>query len=103
MNQPLPRRVFLMTLAAYGLAFATGAQAQSLLDEKGAQVVALGCVADVQRVDVKKYTQFDNSHNCINCTLYQGKPTKKAASWCGLVHHLDEENVKTLIDREVSR
>lgn len=42
-NQPLPRRVFLMTLAAAsGTTLTTGAQAQALLDEKDAQVAGAG-------------------------------------------------------------
>ena len=41
MIQRLPRRMFLMTLAASGAVLATSAQAQALLDEKDAQAVAL--------------------------------------------------------------
>ncbi len=78
MNQPLPRRVFLMTLAASGAALTTAAQAQALLDEKDAQALALGYVADAKRVDVKKHTKFAAGQNCSNCALYQGKPTDKA-------------------------
>jgi anaerobic selenocysteine-containing dehydrogenase len=78
MNRPLPRRVFMMTLAATGAALATGAQAQALLDEKDAQAAALGYVADGKRVDVKKYPKFAASQNCSNCALYQGKATDKA-------------------------
>lgn len=37
MNRPLPRRVFLMTLAASGAALTAGAQAQALVDEKEGQ------------------------------------------------------------------
>ena len=78
MNQTFPRRVFLMTLAASGAALATGAQAQALLDEKDAQAVALGYVADAKRADVKKYAKFAAGQNCTSCALYQGKPTDKA-------------------------
>lgn len=78
MNQPQPRRVFLMTLAASGAALATGAQAQALLDEKDAQAVALGYVADAKRVDAKKFPKFAAGQNCMNCALYQGKPADKA-------------------------
>ena len=77
-NQSVPRRVFLMTLAASGAALATAAQAQALVDEKDAQAVALGYVADAKRVDVKKYTKFAAVQNCANCALYQGKPADKA-------------------------
>ena len=78
MNQPLPRRVFLMTLAASGATLAAGAQAQALVDEKDAQAVALGYVADAKRVDAKKYPRFAAGQNCTNCALYQGKATDKA-------------------------
>ena len=74
-----PRRVFLMTLAASGAALATGAQAQALLDEKDAQAIALGYVADAKRVDTKKFPKFAAGQLCSNCALYQGKPTDKAA------------------------
>ena len=78
MNLPLPRRVFLLTLAASGAALATSAQAQALVDEKDAQAAALGYVADSKRVDVKKYPKFVAGQNCTNCALYQGKATDKA-------------------------
>ncbi len=78
MNQLLPRRVFLMTLAASGAALTAGAQAQALLDEKDAQAAALGYVADAERVDVKKYPKFAAGQNCTSCALYQGKATDKA-------------------------
>jgi len=77
-NQPLPRRVFLMTIAASGATLATGAHAQALLDEKDPQAVALGYVADAKRVDVKKFPKFAASQNCTSCALYQGKPSDKA-------------------------
>ena len=78
MNQALPRRVFLMTLAASGTALATAAQAQVLLDEKDAQATALGYVAEAKRADVKKYPKFVAGQNCANCALYQGKAADKA-------------------------
>jgi hypothetical protein len=78
MNQALPRRVFLLQLAASGAALATAAQAQVLLDEKDAQAVALGYVADAKRVDVKKHPRFAAGQNCANCALYQGKAADKA-------------------------
>jgi anaerobic selenocysteine-containing dehydrogenase len=77
MNQPLPRRVFLMTVAASGAALATTAQAQALLDEKDAQAVALGYVADAKRVDAKKYPKYAAGQVCSNCALYQGKAADK--------------------------
>jgi hypothetical protein len=78
MHRPASRRVFLMTLAASGAALATGANAQSLLDEKDAQAIALGYVADAARVDTKKYPKFVAGQNCANCALFQAKPGDKA-------------------------
>ena len=79
MNQPLPgRRVFLMTVVASGAVLAAGAHAQVLVDEKDAQAVALGYVADAKRADVKKYPKFAAGQNCGSCALYQGKATDKA-------------------------
>ncbi len=79
MNSPVPRRVFLMTLATSGTALATNAQAQAMLDEKDPQAVALGYVADAKRVDTKKFPKFAAGQLCSNCALYQGKATDKAA------------------------
>lgn len=78
MIQRLPRRMFLMTLAASGAVLATSAQAQALLDEKDAQAVALGYVADARRVDAKKFPKFVAGQNCSTCALYQGKAADKA-------------------------
>ena len=78
MNRPLPRRVFLMTLAVSGAALATRALAQALVDEKGPQAAALGYVAEAKRVDVKKYPRFAAGQNCASCALYQGKAGDQA-------------------------
>ena len=78
MTMPMPRRVFLMTLAASGAALATSAQAQALVDEKDAQAAALGYVADAKRADPKKYPKFAGGQDCASCTLYQGKAGDKA-------------------------
>lgn len=80
MHTPLPRRVFLMTLAASGTALATSAQAQAMVDEKDPQAAALGYVADAKRVDAKRFPKFAAGQNCTNCSLYQGKATDKAAA-----------------------
>jgi len=79
MTKSLPRRVFLLALATTGVALATRASAQALVDENNPQAVALGYVADAKRVDVKKYPKFAAGQNCANCALYQGKPADKAA------------------------
>lgn len=80
MNKPLPRRVFLMTLAASGAAFATIARAQAMVDEKDPQAVALGYVGEAKRADVKKYPKYAAGQNCGSCALYAGKPTDKAGA-----------------------
>ena len=78
MIQPIPRRVFLMTLASSGAVLATGVQAQAALDEKDPQAVALGYVADAKRVDTKKYAKYAAGQNCANCMLFKGKAGDKA-------------------------
>lgn len=83
MNRPIPRRVFLMTLAASGAALVSHAQAQTMLSESDPQAVALGYVADAKRVDARKYPKYAAGQICSNCTLYQGKPTDKAGG-CSL-------------------
>jgi High potential iron-sulfur protein len=80
MHLPLPRRVFLMTVAACGTSLATSAQAQALVDEKDPTAAALGYVADAKRVDAKKAPKFAAGQNCANCSLYQGKAIDKAAA-----------------------
>ena len=79
MTAPMPRRVFLVSLATASATAGTLAHAQALVDEKDAQAAALGYVADAKRVDTKKYPKFAAGQNCTNCALYQGKPTDKAA------------------------
>ena len=47
-----------MTLVASGAALTASAQAQTLVDEKGAKAAALCQVADAKRVDTKLFAQF---------------------------------------------
>jgi len=69
-----PRRTFLMTVAASGAALgATAAHAQSKLDEKDAQAIALGYVHDATKADTKKFPKFAAGQLCNNCALFQGK------------------------------
>ncbi|MFM8898897.1 MAG: high-potential iron-sulfur protein [Burkholderiales bacterium] len=77
---PIQRRVFLMTVAASGAGLTVAAQAQTMLDEKDPQAVALGYVADAKKVDAKKYPKFAAGQLCSNCALYQGKATDKIAA-----------------------
>jgi len=67
------RRTFMMTLAATGTVLATAARAQAKLDEKDAQAVALGYVADATKADTKKFPKYAAGQNCGACALYQGK------------------------------
>jgi High potential iron-sulfur protein len=72
------RRVFLMQVAAASgtTLLAAGAQAQAAkVDEKDAQAVALGYVADTTKTDAKKYPKHTKDQKCTNCALYQGKAT----------------------------
>lgn len=80
MNTSLPRRVFLMTLAATGAALAASAHAQSLVDEKDAQATALGYVSEAKRADIKKYPKYAAGQNCASCALFQGKAADKAGA-----------------------
>ena len=95
MKQSPTRRVFLMTLASSGAVIATGAQAQTVLDEKDPQAVALGYEAANKRVEVKKHPKFVATQNCANCMLFKAKAGDKtggcsifgpkqvaAAGWC---------------------
>jgi hypothetical protein len=74
----MPRRTFLLTLAASGTALHTTVHAQAMVEEKDAQAVALGYAADPKKVDTKKYPKYAASQNCANCALYQGKAADKA-------------------------
>src|SRR5512137_2561022 len=69
------RRIFLMQLAAGTTALAAAqAQAQAVkVDEKDAQAVALGYVADTTKADTKKFPKHANDQKCGNCALFQGK------------------------------
>ena len=69
----LPRRTFMMTVAASGAVLASAARAQAKLEEKDPQAVALGYVMDATKADVKKFPKYAAGQNCGNCALYQGK------------------------------
>ena len=77
------RRTFLMTLAASTAAITTAAHAQAKVEEKDAQALALGYVADATRTDAKKYPKYAVGQNCANCALYKGK-AGDAAGACPL-------------------
>ena len=58
------RRTFLMTLAASSAALTSAAHAQAKLDEKDAQALALGYVADATKTDTQKYPKYAAGQNC---------------------------------------
>ena len=72
----LPRRVFVLHVAAAGVALAsTRAFAQALVNEADPQAKALGYVSDATKVDTKKFARYVAGQNCANCALYQAKAT----------------------------
>ncbi len=76
------RRQFILTVAVAG--GATGvAHAQAMVDEKDAQAVAVGYVADAKKADAKKFPKYAAGQMCSGCALYQGKAGDKAGG-CGL-------------------
>ena len=77
---PVSRRVFLISVAASGVALSTGARAQTMVDEKDPQAIALGYVADAKKADTKRFPKFAAGQNCANCTLYQGKASDAAGA-----------------------
>lgn len=77
------RRVFLLCVAAGSTGLGVAARAQSKVDEKDPQAVALGFVLDATRADGKKYPRYAAGQMCANCALYQGKPSDPAGA-CAL-------------------
>lgn len=69
------RRQFIQWIPAAGLAVlaARHAQAQTRLDEKDAQAVALGYVHDASKADKAKFKNYAAGQRCENCQLFQGK------------------------------
>ena len=70
------RRQFIQIIPLAGAALLTARVAHAaMVDEKDAQAVALGYVADAAKVNKAKYKQFAAGQHCGNCALYQGKAT----------------------------
>lgn len=71
------RRVFMMQVVAgtSALAAAGAATAQTRLDEKDPQAIALGYKHDTTKVDRAKFPKHTNDQKCTNCQLFQGKAT----------------------------
>jgi len=90
------RRVFMLGVSAISAtAAASLARAQTHLDEKDPQAVALGYVEDSAKADGKKFPnhaatqicsgcalgQFKTGESYANCTLFPGKQVN-AKGWC---------------------
>ncbi|MGL4231045.1 MAG: high-potential iron-sulfur protein [Casimicrobium sp.] len=76
------RRTFILVAAATACSarLAQPAHAQTKLDEKDAQAVALGYFADATKVDTKKFPKYVKGQVCTNCALYKGK---ESDAWGG--------------------
>lgn len=81
------RRIFMLQVAAGSSVIAASqAMAQAaapMVNEKDAQAVGLGYVAESSKVDAKKYPKHAATQKCANCQLYTGK-AKEAAGPCPL-------------------
>jgi High potential iron-sulfur protein len=80
------RRVFMLQVAAGSALLSAGAsQAQSapMVNEKDAQPMALGYVADTTKADAKKFPKHAATQKCSNCSLYTGK-ADAASGPCGI-------------------
>jgi hypothetical protein len=94
----ITRRLFLSATAAIAAATAWGRSALAQgaqLAESDPQASALGYRHDTTKVDKAKYPKHAASQKCLNCALYQGKPSDKwgacaifagkqvsASGWC---------------------
>ena len=73
------RFIQIVPLAGAALLGARAATAQAaMVEEKDAQAVALGYVADATKADKAKYKQYAAGQTCVTCALYQGKPADVA-------------------------
>lgn len=57
---------------------ATTTAAMPMVDEKAAQALALGYVADASRADKAKFAVWAAGRQCNGCALYQGKAGESA-------------------------
>jgi hypothetical protein len=77
------RRQFIQIIPVAGAAIlgSRGVMAQAnLVNEKDAQAVALGYVADATKADKAKFKNYAAGQACTNCALYQGKATDASAA-----------------------
>lgn len=71
------RRVFILQVAAGSTALMalSSVHAQDVVvNEKDAQAIARGYVADSTKVDAKKFPKHAAMQMCGNCQVYAGKP-----------------------------
>ena len=69
--------------ALLAAATAPAQAAAPLVNEKDAQAVSLGYLADTTKVDGKKYPKHAATQKCSNCMLFTGKATD-ASGPCGI-------------------
>jgi hypothetical protein len=81
------RRVFMMQVAAgsalLAVASAHAQTAAPMVNEKDAQPMALGYVADTSKADGKKYPKHAATQKCSNCALFTAK-ADAASGPCGI-------------------
>jgi High potential iron-sulfur protein len=80
---PAPAAAPIPTPAPAPAASAPAPAAGGLLDEKDAQAVALGYVANAATVDKAKWKQFVEGQHCGTCALFQGTE-KSTSGGCGI-------------------
>lgn len=73
MNSTRRDFIRIVPAAGAGLMLGQAAFAQTMLDEKNAQAVSLGYVADTTKVNKTKYPKHTADQHCGNCQLYNGK------------------------------
>ena len=70
------RRRFIQIVPLAGAALMASRTAYAaLVDEKDAQAIALGYVADASKADKAKFKTFAAGQHCGACQLFQGKAT----------------------------
>lgn len=76
------RFIQIVPMAGTALLAARAAHAE-MVNEKDANAVALGYVADATKADKTKFKTYAAGQHCGNCQLFQGKETDAAGN-CAL-------------------
>ena len=84
-SKPASRRVFMMQIAAAGVAMGAAAQAMAaaaakapaapaanMVKDTDANAIALQYHSDAKKVDAKKSPKYKAGDDCANCALYKG-------------------------------